>query len=225
MSFVCHLDVICMRSYLSLCTLMSPVCHSFVLVYHPYVPRMYSYAIHMSLVCTRMSSVFLSYVPVCHSYVLVCHPYVTRMYSYVIRMSLVCTRMSFVCHSYVIRMSLVCHSYVTRMYSHVIRMSLVYTHMWFICHSCVLVCHSYVTRMYSYVIPMSLVCTRMSSVCYSYVALQWTITIRTNLYLQMFAPRNLQYCSVKWKSYLKHLSWHLTQFWQVLPLSWSMSHP
>ena len=90
MSFVCHLDVICMRSYLSLCTLMSPVCHSFVLVYHPYVPRMYSYAIHMSLVCTRMSSVFLSYVPVCHSYVLVCHPYVTRIYSYVICMLLVC---------------------------------------------------------------------------------------------------------------------------------------
>ena len=157
MSFACHLDVICMRSYLSLCTLMSPVCHSFVLVYHPYVPRMYSYTIHMSLVCTRVPSV-------CHSYVRVCHPYFYRMYPYV-------------------------------------------------------------TRMYSYVIRMSLVCTRMSSVCYSYVALQWTITIRTNLYLQMFAPRNLQYCSVKWKSYLKHLSWHLTQFWQVLPLSWSMSHP
>ena len=83
MSFACHLDVICMRSYLSLCTLMSPVCHSFVLVYHPYVPRMYSYTIHMSLVCTRVPSV-------CHSYVLVCHPYVTRMYSYVICMLLVC---------------------------------------------------------------------------------------------------------------------------------------
>ena len=42
-----------------------------------------SHVIHMSLVCTRMSSVS-------HSYVLVCHSYVTRMYSYVIRMSLVC---------------------------------------------------------------------------------------------------------------------------------------
>ena len=57
-------------------TRMSPVCH-------PYVTRMYSYVIRVSLVCTRMS-------PVCHSYVLVYHPYVTRMYSYVIRMSLVC---------------------------------------------------------------------------------------------------------------------------------------
>ena len=98
MSFACHLDVICMRSYLSLCTLMSPVCHSFVLVYHPYVPRMYSYTIHMSLVCTRVPSV-------CHSYVRVCHPYFYRMYPYV-------TRMSSVCHSYV----LVCHLYVTRMW-------------------------------------------------------------------------------------------------------------
>ena len=52
--------------------LMSLVCHL-------YVTRMYSYAIHMSLVCTRMS-------PVCHLYVLVYHLYVTRMYSYVIRM-------------------------------------------------------------------------------------------------------------------------------------------
>ena len=60
----------------------------------------HSYVIHMSLVCTRISSL-------CHSYV--------------IRMSIVCTRMSSVCHSYV----LVCHPYVTRMYSYVIRMSLV----------------------------------------------------------------------------------------------------
>ena len=45
-------------------------------VLFPYVTRIYSYAIRMSLVC--------------HSYVLVCHPYVTHMYSHVIRMSLVC---------------------------------------------------------------------------------------------------------------------------------------
>ena len=89
MSFVCHSFV-----------LMSSVCHSYVVVYHPYVTHiywhatlMYLYAIGMSLVCTRMPSVCHSYVLVCHachSYILVCHPYVTHMYSYVIRMSLVC---------------------------------------------------------------------------------------------------------------------------------------
>ena len=45
-----------------------------------------SFAYHvicMSLVYTRMSSIY-------HSLVLVCHPYVTRMYSYVIHLSLVC---------------------------------------------------------------------------------------------------------------------------------------
>ena len=86
---------------------MSLVCHS-------HVPRMYSYVICMSFVCTRVSSV-------CHSYVLVCHPYVTCMYSHVIRMSLVCTHLSSVCHSYV----LICHPYLTRMCSYVIRLSLV----------------------------------------------------------------------------------------------------
>ena len=71
MSFVCHSFV-----------LMSSVCHSYVLVYHPYVTHiyshvtlMYSYVIGMSLVCTRMSSV-------CHSYVLVCHPCVSGMWFY-----------------------------------------------------------------------------------------------------------------------------------------------
>ena len=87
MSFACHSHVISMSL---VCTCMSSVCHSCVLVCHPYVTRIYSYVIGMSLVCTRMSSV-------CHSYVLVCHPYVTRMYSYVIRMSL-----SSVCHSYLV---------------------------------------------------------------------------------------------------------------------------
>ena len=83
-----------MHSYVTLislvCTRMSSVCHSYVLV-----------CIRMSLVCTRMSSV-------CHSYVLVCHRYVTRMYSYVISMLLVCAHMSLVCT----RTSSVCNSYV-----------------------------------------------------------------------------------------------------------------
>ena len=62
---------------------MSFICHSYVLTWHLYVTRMYSYAIRMSLVCTRVSSL-------CHSYVLVCHLYVTCMYLYIICMSLVC---------------------------------------------------------------------------------------------------------------------------------------
>ena len=57
---------------------------------------MYSYAIRMSHVCTRMSSV-------CHSYVAVCND-----------MSHVCTRMPSVCHSYL----LVCHSYINNMWFH-----------------------------------------------------------------------------------------------------------
>ena len=113
MSFVCH----SMHSYVIrmslVCIRTSFLNHSYVLVCHLYVARIYSYVIRMSLVCTRMSSV-------CHSYVLVCYLYVTRMYSYVIRMSFARTRMSSVCHSYV----LLCHSYVTRIYSYVIRMSL-----------------------------------------------------------------------------------------------------
>ena len=60
------------------------VCHSYVLVYHPYVTLMYSdsYVIRVSLSYARISSVR-------HSYVLVCHTHVTRIYSYVIRMSIV----------------------------------------------------------------------------------------------------------------------------------------
>ena len=102
----------------------------------------------MLVVCTRMSSVF-------HSYVLLCNV-----------ISLGCTRMSSVCHSHL----LVCHLYVTRMsfyatrmYSYIIRMSLVYTRMSLLC-----------TQMYSYVIRMSLVFICMSFVCYSYVVLPWT---------------------------------------------------
>ena len=54
---------------------MSSVCHSYVLVCHPYATRMDSYVICMSLVCTHMSFV-------CQSYELVCHLYVTRMCFY-----------------------------------------------------------------------------------------------------------------------------------------------
>ena len=124
---------------------------------------MYSYVIRMSLVCTRMSSVY-------HSYVLVCHPCVTRMYSCVIRMSLVCThviRMSLVC----IRMPSVCHSYVIRMYSYVIRMLLVCTRMSSVCHS--------------YVIRMSLVCARMSSVCHSYEIYHEPFICFLNLFISL----------------------------------------
>ena len=80
MSFVCHSYVIH----------ISPVRHSYV----PYVTRMYSYVIRMSLVChlyvTRMYSYVTRVSLVCARMLPVCHPYVTRMYSYVIRMSLVC---------------------------------------------------------------------------------------------------------------------------------------
>ena len=158
---------------------VSFLCHSYVIVYHPYATRIYSYVIRMSLVWTCMSSVSIRMSSICHSYVirmsLVCHPYVTRMssvcHSYVIcislvctRVSLVCTRMSFVCtrissicHSYV----LVCHLYVFVCHqcdSYIIRMSHLCTRMSSACHSYVPVCNLYVTRMYSYIIRMSLVC-------------------------------------------------------------------
>ena len=42
---------------------MSSVCHSYVLVFHPYVTCLYSYVIRISLLCTRMSSVRHLYVP------------------------------------------------------------------------------------------------------------------------------------------------------------------
>ena len=138
----------------------------------PYVTRMYSYVIRISLICTLMSFV-------CHSYVLVCHTYVTRTYSYVIRMSLICTRMSSVCHSYV----LACHPCFTRMYSYAIRMPLVCTHM-----------SSYVTRMYSHVIRMSLICTPMSSVCHWYLVLPWT---KFKYYITFLAQNNA--ASKKWQ--------------------------
>ena len=88
--------------------------HPYVLVCHPYATRMYSYVVHMSLACTRMS--------------FVCH-------SYTIRMSLTCTHMSLVCtcimstvfQSYI----LIYHPHVTRMSVAWTRMSVVWTRMWF----------------------------------------------------------------------------------------------
>ena len=55
MSSVCHSYVLVCNGISLVCTHMSSVYHSYVLVYHPYVTRMYSHAIRMSLVCTRMS--------------------------------------------------------------------------------------------------------------------------------------------------------------------------
>ena len=91
---------------------------------HPYFTHTYLYAICMSLIYIRMSSV-------CHSYVI----RISLVYSYLIRISLACTSMSPVCtcmSSASIRMSpvrhsyiLLCHPYVTRIYSYVILMSLV----------------------------------------------------------------------------------------------------
>ena len=108
-----------------------------------YFINMYSYAICMLVVCTRMS--FRSHVLVCNG------------------MSLVYTRKSSVCHSH----PLVCHLYVTRMQSYVIRMSLVCTRMSFVCHLYLLACHPYVTRMYSYAIIKSLVCGFTMKLIYS----------------------------------------------------------
>ena len=116
MSFACQSHVICMlfvcAHILSVSTHMPSLCHQHVLVWHPYVSRMYSSSL-------------------CHQHVLIWHPYVSRMYSssvchsYVIRMSLACTCMSSVCHQHVV----VCNPYVTRMYSFAIRMSLACTRM------------------------------------------------------------------------------------------------
>ena len=121
-----------------------------------YIIYVYSYAIRMSLIFTRMPSV-------CHSYVLNCNG-MSLVYT---RMSLAFTHISSVCHSYV----LVCHShlliyhpYVTRMYSYAFCMSLVFTHMSSVCHSHVLARSRYATCMYSYVlVPL----------CHLYVTSMW----------------------------------------------------
>ena len=145
--------------------LMSFACQSCVTRMCLYFIYMYMYGIHMSLVCTRMSSVYHSYVLVCDGMSLVCTRMSSVYHSYVLvcdGMSFVCSGMSSVFHSHL----LVCYLYVTRMYSHVIRISLVCTCMSSVYHSYVLACYSYITRIYLYVICMSLVCTCMSSVCH-----------------------------------------------------------
>ena len=68
------LKVVCMSL---VCSLMSSLCHSYVLVCHPFVTRMYLYDILLLLVFSCMS--YLSLVRTCissfcYSYVLVCHP-------------------------------------------------------------------------------------------------------------------------------------------------------
>ena len=73
MSLVCHSYVIRMSL---VCTLMSSLCHSYVLVCHSYVLVYHLYVTRMYLCVTRMYSCVICYV--------------TRMYSYVIRMSLIC---------------------------------------------------------------------------------------------------------------------------------------
>ena len=53
MSSVCHLYVTCMPS----------VCHSYVLVFHPYVTCMYLYIIRVSLACAFTMNTGSSYQP------------------------------------------------------------------------------------------------------------------------------------------------------------------
>ena len=65
MLFTCHLYVIRM---LFLCTRLSFICHSYVIVCH-------LYAIRMSVECARRSFA-------CHSNMLVCHSYVTCLWFY-----------------------------------------------------------------------------------------------------------------------------------------------
>ena len=51
MSFLCHSYVFVCNGMSLVIARMSSVCHSYVLVCHPHVTCMYSYVIHMSLVC------------------------------------------------------------------------------------------------------------------------------------------------------------------------------
>ena len=55
-SSVCHSYVLVVTRMSLVCTLMSPVYHSYVVLCYPYVTRMNSYVIYMSLVYTLMSS-------------------------------------------------------------------------------------------------------------------------------------------------------------------------
>ena len=102
MPFACYSYVILRIPFV--CTPMSLVYHSYVLICH-------SYDTCVSFVCISM-------LLVSHSYVLICHSYVTRM-------SIVCHSYLLVCHSY----ALVRHSYVGRSYSYVTRMCFYQEHM------------------------------------------------------------------------------------------------
>ena len=127
------------------CTPISAVCHLHVPACHPSVAQMYSYIIHVSLACPRLSCK-------CYSFL-----------SYTILTSLACTRMLSLSHLYI----LVDCPYLTCMHQYILQMSLVCTRISSICHLNVLICLLYVNGMYLYVICMSLVCTRMSFVCHS----------------------------------------------------------
>ena len=131
-----------------------------------------SYAICMSIVCTRMSRA-------CHSYVTRMRLYFIFMDSYAIRMSLVCTHLSSVCHSYV----LVCND-----------ISFACTRMPSICYLYVLLCYSHITRMYLYVIRMPLVYTYMSSVCYWYVLCVIRMPIVCGFTINFL--KNSSYCNI-----------------------------
>ena len=176
-----YLYAIRMSSYV---TRMSFVRHSYVLLCHLYVTRMYPYVILLLLVCTRMS-------PICHSQYL----YVIRMSLVCVRLAsvLVCTRMSPVCHLYVLacqpyvtRIILACHSYVL------------------VCHSYVLVCHPHVTCMYLYVIVMSARCTGShpyaTRIWFSHEPFRIMLTIRSIVKSFQF-PKHvfLQTCLETWK--------------------------
>ena len=111
--------------------LMISSCHSHAICMRSYFIYMYSNAIRMWVVCTRISSVYHSYVLVFNGASLTFILMSSVCDLYVIRMSPVCTRMSLVCHSYVIRTSLL----YTRMYLYVVLMSLACTHMSSVCYS------------------------------------------------------------------------------------------
>ena len=95
--------------------LMISSCHSHAICLRSYFIYMYSYAIRMWVVCTRISSVYHSYVLVCNgtslTFILM-SPVCTRMSSVRHSCILVCIYMSSLCHLRV----LMCHPYVTSMW-------------------------------------------------------------------------------------------------------------
>ena len=132
--------------------LMISSCHSHAICMRSYFIYMYSNAIRMWVVCTRISSVYHSYVLVFNGTSLTFILMSSVCDLYVIRMSPVCTRMSLVCHSYVTRMSSVRHFCI-----------LVCIYMSSLCHLRVLICHPYVTRMWFYHEPFKKVKEKLNS--------------------------------------------------------------